>query len=153
MATTHSKGHGRLETRRLTTTTWLNEYLKDWPSLGQVFRLERTRKQGGKTTVEVVYGITSLSRMAASAEDLLGYSRAHWAIENGLHDVRDETFREDRCRVRRGQSPRVLAALRNVAVHLLRDREAPSLAAATREIAAHPDIALTLLNAPAPTFE
>jgi len=49
-----SKGHGRLERRTITTTTWLNEYLSDWPGVAQVFRLERVRKVKGKTDVEVV---------------------------------------------------------------------------------------------------
>jgi hypothetical protein len=28
-----SKGHGRVERRTMTTTTWLNEYLRDWPGV------------------------------------------------------------------------------------------------------------------------
>jgi hypothetical protein len=113
-----------------------------------VFRLERERVLGGVTTVEVVYGITSLTPPAASAGQRLAYSRAHWGIEDGLHWVRDETFGEDRCRVRRGNAPRVLASLRNVAIHLLRQRKAPSLATASREMAAHPELALAMLTAP-----
>jgi predicted transposase YbfD/YdcC len=112
----------------------------------QVFRLVRRRTAGGKTAEEVVYGITSLSRHEANAERLLGLSRAHWGIENGLHHTRDETFREDRCRVRRGEAARVLAALRNVAVYLLRQQGHASVAAATREMAAYPEHALGLLK-------
>jgi len=111
-----------------------------------VFRLVRRRTAGGKTTEEVVYGITSLSRPEANAERLLGLSRAHWGIENGLHHTRDETFREDRCRVRRGAAARVLASLRNVAVHLLRQGDHTSVAAATRAMAAFPERALELLK-------
>jgi hypothetical protein len=48
-----------------------------------VFRLERERVVKGQQTQEVVYGITSLTRAAAAAADLLGYCRAHWGIENG----------------------------------------------------------------------
>jgi hypothetical protein len=40
-----------------------------------------------------------------------------------------------------------LASLRNVAVHLLRQGDHPSVAAATREVAAHPDRALDWLKA------
>lgn len=137
----------------MTTTTWLNEYLDNWPGVAQVFRLERQRKVKGKATVEVVYGITSLSSLAADAGALLGYSRGHWGIENGLHYTRDVTLGEDRCRVRRGQAPRVLASLRNVAVYLLRNADYPSVAAATRAMVARPDLALDLLNAPASISE
>ena len=142
-----------MERRTITTTTWLNGYLDDWPGVAQVFRLERRRKARGKATVEVAYGITSLSSLAADAGALLGYSRGHWGIENGLHYVRDVTLGEDRCRVRRGQAPRVLASLRNVAVYLLRNADYPSVAAATRAMVARPDLALDLLNAPASISE
>lgn len=111
-------------------------------------RLVRQRAAGGKTTTEVVYGITSLSRAEAGAARLLELSRAHWGIENGLHHTRDETFREGRCRVRRGQAARVLASLRNVAVYLLRQGAPKSVAAGTRVMAAYPDRALDLLKTP-----
>ena len=90
--TTRNKGHGRIETRTLTTTTWLNDYL-DWPEVGQAFRLTRQRTVKGVTTVEVVYGITSQTRRKADAERVLKQTRSHWGIENGLHHTRDETFR------------------------------------------------------------
>ena len=123
----------------------LNDYL-DWPAVGQVFELERVRVLADKTEIEVVGGITSLSRSAADAARLLELVRGHWEIENRLHWVRDETLGEDRCRVRTGSAPQVLAALRNVVVHLLEDVKAASKAAATRRFAAHPDEALRLLH-------
>jgi predicted transposase YbfD/YdcC len=93
----------------------------------------------------VVYGITSLKRAGADAKALLRLVRGHWGIENKSHYVRDETLGEDRCRIRTGSSPQVLAALRNVAVHLLEGRQASSKAAATRRFMAHPEEALPLL--------
>ena len=143
-ARTADKGHGRQELRRLMSTTALNGYL-DWPDVGQVFELERVRVRAGKTEVEVAWGITSLGRDRADARRLLALARGHWGIENRLHWVRDETLGEDRCRVRTGSSPQVLAAVRNVAVHLLEGVEASSKAAATRRFAVHPDTALPLL--------
>lgn len=136
----------------MTTTTWLNEYL-DWPQVGQVFRLERTRRVKGKTTVEVAYGITSLSREEADVNRLLALTRMHWQIENGLHYVRDVTLGEDRCRVRKGNGSQVLATVRNVAIYLLNRMNAPSIAAATREIAAFPEKAIPWLNHPDSTSE
>jgi predicted transposase YbfD/YdcC len=150
--TTQNKGHGRIEVRRITTTTWLNGYLA-WPQVGQVFRLERERRVKGRATVEVVYGITSLSRSEADADRLLALTRTHWQIENGLHYVRDVTLGEDRCRVRTGKAPQVLASLRNVAVYLLNRMDTPSIAAATREIAAQPEKALPWLLHPGSTSE
>lgn len=129
------------------TTTCLNEYLGEWPGVAQVFRLVRERTANRVTTTEVVYGITSLGPVCGDAGRLLGWIRDHWGIENGLHHTRDETFREDRCRVRRGHAPRVLASVRNVAVYLLRNTDHPSVPAATRAMAAVPTHALDLLNA------
>jgi hypothetical protein len=126
------------------STTALNNYL-DWPDVGQVFELERVRLLKGKTEVEVVWGITSLTRERADAVALLGRVRGHWGIENRLHYVRAETLGEDRCRVRKGDGAQVLAARRNAAVHLLEGVEASSKAAATRRFAVHPEEALPLL--------
>ena len=62
------KGHGRIEKRTLELTTWLEEYLgDDWPGCREVFRLQRERRTGEKVEVEVVFGITSLSRERAGA--------------------------------------------------------------------------------------
>jgi Transposase DDE domain len=113
--------------------------------VAQVFEVERVRVLPGKTEVEVVQGITSLKREQADAQRLLGLVRGHWGIENRLHYVKDETLGEDRCRVRKGAGAQVLAAVRNVAVHLLEGVEAASKAAATRRFAAHPQEALPLL--------
>jgi predicted transposase YbfD/YdcC len=143
-AQTVDKGHGRWEHRRLTSTTLLNAYL-DWPAVGQVFALERLRRANGKVEVEVVYGITSLGRGQADARRLLALVRDHWRIENGLHYVRDVTLGEDACRVRRGSAPQVLAAIRNVAVHLWQGVQAASKAAAARYFAARPAEAIPLL--------
>jgi predicted transposase YbfD/YdcC len=111
------KGHGRAETRKLETTAVLTLHGK-WPGLKQGLRITRTRAVRGVKTTEVHYGITSLSEQEADAKRLLGLVRGHWQIENGLHWVRDVTMGEDKCRVRRGNAPQALAALRNAALHL-----------------------------------
>lgn len=106
----------------------------------------RERTEKGKTSVEVVYGITSLTPPEADARRLLGLVREHWRIENCLHYVRDVTLGEDACRVRKGHAPQVLAALRNAAVHLLAGVSAESRAAATEKLAARSHEALELLG-------
>jgi predicted transposase YbfD/YdcC len=129
----------------VTTSTWLNEYRRDWPKLAQVVRVERERRIKGETTVEVSYYITSLDRERADASRLGELIRAHWGIENRLHYVRDVTWGEDACRVRKGSGPEILAALRNTANYLLERVKAPSKAAATRRLAAHPHEAIHLV--------
>lgn len=99
----------------------------------------------GQTTVEDLYGITSLSRAEANAARLLELLRGHWQIENGLHYVRDVTLGEDNCRVRKGKSAWVLAGLRNAALTLLECLERPSLAEAIRACVLRPERAFRLL--------
>lgn len=143
-AGTVDKGHGRIEIRELTSTTALIGYLEGWADVCQVFVVKRTRVVKGERTEEEAYGITSLSRAEADADRLLGLVRGHWGIENGLHHVRDVTLKEDACRARKGDAAQALAALRNVAVHLLAEIPALSNAAATRRLASHPEEALAL---------
>lgn len=76
------KGHGRLERRHIITSADLNDYLyRDWGEVGQVFRVQRERKTTEKSSLEVVYGWTSLRQQHCSAEQLLQVIRAHWAVE------------------------------------------------------------------------
>ncbi len=143
------KGHGRLERRTLRVTTILTAQ-QLWPGLKQGFELVRERTEKGKTTVEVVHGISSLPPERADAGRLLRLVREHWHVENRLHYVRDVTLGEDACRVRTGSAPQVLAALRNAVVHLLAGVGEPSRAAATRRLSARPEEALDLLQATTP---
>ena len=98
--------------------------------------LERTRRVKGKTTVETVCAVTSLSPERASAERLLAISRGHWGIENRLHWVRDVTMGEDGNRTRVGSGPQVLAALRNATISRLRIAGSTNIAASLRRNAA-----------------
>ena len=145
-ATSTGKGHGRLETRTLTSTTALSGGYVDWPGLGQCFKLVRERTVRGVTTAETAYGITSLTRGRADAARLLNLVREHWSVES-LFWVRDVTFGEDACRAAAGAAPAVLSALRNAAVTLLAQAGHANKAAALRRHAAHPDEALALVKA------
>jgi Transposase DDE domain len=118
-AETAGKAHGRIETRRITTSAEAVPHL-EWPGLAQIARLTRTREAGGKISVETVYLITSLPADVAPPERLLALNRAHWAIENKLHHVRDVSMDEDRCRVHAGAH--ALAGVRNAALTIIRRR-------------------------------
>ncbi len=127
-----NKGHGRVEKRRLVTTTMLGEHLA-WPGVKQVCQLMRTTTRKGSTTTEVAYGITSVGRDQANAAKLLEWQRGHWGIENKEHWVRDEIFGEDRCRVRIDSAPQVLAGIRNLAMNWLRSLKVDNIAQALRQ--------------------
>ena len=98
------KGHGRLERRSILTSPDLNDYLRrDWGEVGQVFRVQRERTSRDQTSVEVIYGWTSLSPGRCSPKRLLHLNRGHWAVENCLHWRRD-------AQMARGSLPRSLSA-------------------------------------------
>lgn len=141
------KHHGRLEVRRIWTSEAINDYVQ-FPYVAQVVKIERERTllKTRQTSREVAYLVTSLSRERASAARLLELNRGHWSIENRLHYVRDWSFDEDRCGIRSGSLPWVMATLRNLAVGLLRRAGHSNIAAGLRECAALPHRAVALLG-------
>ncbi len=119
-----SYGHGRIEIRTIQTSEMLNDYL-DWPGVGQVYRLERQffwirQAHIYKTSFEIEYGITSLTRKQAPAIKILKVRRSHWGIETGLHYRRDVTFHEDATRMTIGPSGSILSVIHNLVLGLLK---------------------------------
>jgi predicted transposase YbfD/YdcC len=146
-----NKGHGRIEKRTIEVTASLADYLQsDWVGCEQVFRLTRERKINDVVESEVIVGITSLNREEAGPHELLRLIRDHWGIENGLHYVRDCTFREDASRIRKGSAPEVMASLRNIIIYLLNRLGHRSAAGATRHYVCHPNDSLNVLLHPIP---
>lgn len=144
-ASTTNAGHGRIEQRNLIASTELNDFLaRDWPGIGQVFRLRRRFHHCFKCTQQIIYGFTSLTKDEASPERLLALIRQHWAIENKLHYRRDVTLREDACQVRKGQAPRTLAILNSCVLALFDWLEVSNVASQMRVFAAQPFLALRL---------
>jgi predicted transposase YbfD/YdcC len=144
-----NKTHGRLECRTLSASSMLKGFA-NWPHAEQVFRVERYRERmrDGQATTEVRYGVTSLAVSEANAERLLQQVRAHWQIENGLHYRRDDTLREDRCRLT-GQGAHAMAVINNLILGLLRQRGITDVPTARRTYAARLNEAVALvLQAP-----
>lgn len=145
-ASTTERHRGRLEVRQIKVSTELTAYLAvRWPHLQQVAELTRTVTRQGKTTQEVLYLITDLPPGQASPQRLLQLNRGHWHIENGLHYVRDVAFGEDRSRLRSGNAPQVMAALRNLVITLIHRCGSTQIAASRRSFAYHPEQALAFL--------
>lgn len=147
--TTTEKGHGRLETRTLTRSAALADYL-DWPHATQVIRrtCRRVILATGLIQQETTSAITSLPLARTTAADLEQIWRGHWAIENKVHHVRDRTFGEDAGQVRTGSAPHVLAALRNGVLNLIRAHGWTNIADAIRHYGAYPHRAIQLLSSP-----
>jgi predicted transposase YbfD/YdcC len=148
-AVTREKGHGRRERRTLTSSCMLKDYVK-WPYCEQIFRLERhfVRISDGKVMDEVSHGVTNLTRKEADADRLLALVRGHWGIENGLHFRRDDTLKEDRCRLK-GQGAQAMAAINNLVLGLLRGTDFETLPDARRYYGANlPEAVALVLRSP-----
>ncbi len=100
-----SKGHGCIEQRSIRVLS-PPEGSVNYPHLRQTFRIERERKNlgSGRVSRETVYGLTSLPSDRGTLQQLLGWNRGHWAVENQNHRVRDVQFAEDACLSRKGHA-------------------------------------------------
>ncbi len=146
----HSVGHGRRESRSIKVLS-----IDTQPALAALFPhatqiakiVRRRRRRGRNPSMQTVYLITHLDHRQATAEQLAGFARGQWTIENGLHWVRDVTFGEDHSQVRTGAAPQNLAAVRNTVIGLFRLLGHHNIAAAHRLYADQPHLIAPLLHA------
>jgi len=122
---TEEKGHGRREVRECWTASDSEslasiQSLADWQDLRTVIMVKSERFVGDKRSEESRYYISSLS---GDAEQALEAVRGHWGIENKVHWVLDIAFREDDCRIRKGNGAQNFAILRHIALNLLKQEK------------------------------
>lgn len=114
-------GHGRIEERTccVADAAWLSARHPEWSALRSLAAITARRidKKTGAESVEMRFYISSLE---PNPEAVLQATRAHWAIENGLHWTLDVIFDEDRCRTRKDNSALNLAIIRHAAVNILK---------------------------------
>ena len=121
---TVERRHGRTERRTCTILGGdhgiLDEIDPDqrWAGLGCAVRMVAERTVRDRTTRAVRHCITNLP-VDIGAARMANLVRGHWGVENSLHWVLDDTFQEDRCRLRTGHAARNMAALRRVALNIL----------------------------------
>jgi predicted transposase YbfD/YdcC len=127
--------HGRIEIRKIWTTTELNDYL-DFPHVGQAFVVERhsTEKKTGISSCEIAYGITSRTPEQADPQRVLKVNRGHWTIENSCHYIIDWNYDEDRSRIRTGYGPENVTRLRRFAIGVIKSKGVNSVAQKMREL-------------------
>lgn len=121
-ASSHDKGHGRIEERHLTVTDhldWMDAgERRSWLDLRSLVELRSVRVLAdGSRGEETRHWLSSLP---PDAEKHLEWSRAHWGIENRCHWVLDVTYGEDGSRIRNGHAARNVALLRRLAHNLLK---------------------------------
>lgn len=119
---TTRKTSGRIEIRRcwVVCAPVAFEYIRHydgWSDLNSIIRVARERRDGDNITHDTAYYISSLKTDAAT---ILNATQHHWAIENSFHWVLDVTFNEDASRIRSGESAENMAALRAIAINLLK---------------------------------
>lgn len=113
--------HGRFETRRC-SILWAasamdQQIVNEWVGLQAIVKLESSRNIGQKPTLETRYYLSDEQEV-----DALYFSRlirVHRAIKNHLHWHLDVTFRQDACRVRKGNAPENLTTLRKLALQIV----------------------------------
>lgn len=132
------RAHGRDEKRIVKVVTVAAGL--GFPHAAQAIQITRkTRRNGSaKWKTETSYAITSLPAAKARPHQLATWIRGHWKIENQLHWVRDVTYGEDLSPARTGTGPHVMAALRNLAISILRLAGHVSIATALRHCARDP---------------
>jgi len=93
-----------------------------------------TRKKTNKHSVETVYGITSHQPESADAAQLLAYNRNHWSVESS-HYILDWNWDEDRCRIRSGNAPENMTALRRFASGIIQAQSNDSVSSTIQRLA------------------
>ncbi len=130
--------HGRMDIREC----WIISdpdyllYLRNreaWPRLRTIVMVRAERRIGKETSVEIRYYISSLDQPAPR---ILEAVRGHWGIENDLHWVLDVAFREDECRIRKGNGPQNFAVLRHIALSLLQQDKSARCGIKTKRLKA-----------------
>jgi len=127
--------HGRIEIRKIWTTSELNGYL-NFPHVGQAFLIQResTNKKTGEYSCEIAYGITSRPPEQADPQRVLATNRGHWSIENSCHYIIDWNYHEDRSRIRIGHGPDNITRLRRFAVSIIKSKSVRSVAQKMRQL-------------------
>jgi predicted transposase YbfD/YdcC len=120
--------HGRTVRRRVWRLSDLSPManLEKWEGLNSIVAVETIRKahQQAEVTSDYRFYLSSLVR---SAQEFASLIRQHWDIENKLHWCLDVTFNEDHSRIRKDNAPENMAALRRLALNLLRQNRSKSI--------------------------
>jgi predicted transposase YbfD/YdcC len=143
--TATDKGHGRITTRTIQVLPAPEDL--PFPHVNQVFLIERyvTDLHGQPISAVAALGVASPEPEQANAADLAGYVREQWSIES-LHWLRDTLYQEDKSQVRTRSGPRVMAALRNLAIGALRMAGRIDVTEATRWAGRSMDRPFTILG-------
>lgn len=138
-------GHGRVTTRTIQVLPAPADL--PFPHVNQVWLVERyTSDPAGKPLSAVAaLGVTNLNIDRATPAQLATLVRNHWGIES-LHWLRDTVYHEDNSTVHTRSGPRVMAALRNLAIGAIRLTGRRDITEATRSASRHMDHPFKILK-------
>jgi len=114
-------GHGRIETRICQVSNQLQfiDGAENWKGLKSLVVVESEREIKGKSSVKRRYYLCSKEN--PDPQYALKISRGHWGIENSLHWVLDVAFKEDACKVAKGNGASNLATVRKMALQAIKE--------------------------------
>lgn len=120
--------HGRYEHRQyyLSYETNCTKTLKfkNVRAIGYVIRERKIPKKNEEGKIigyeESTDRIAYIMDQELSVEEFAGYVRDHWKIENSLHWVLDNTFKEDRATAKKGNAIGNISFLKKVAYNIIR---------------------------------
>lgn len=124
--------HGRITTRTIQVLPAPVDL--PFPHVNQVWLIERYTCDPAGTPLSAVaaLGVTNLTADHATPAKVAALVRNHWGIES-LHWLRDTVYREDSSTVHTKSGPRVMAALRNLAIGAIRLTGRRDITEATRQ--------------------
>jgi hypothetical protein len=106
--------------------------------------VEAEVERDGKTTTSRRYCLSSARLDAATFARPV---RAHWGIENRLHQILDVVLHDDLGRLRTGQGPEKMAVVKHMALNLVRQAKPTTSLKNRRKLAGwNPDYLETLIH-------
>lgn len=127
-------GHGRIETRTCEQLSidcsWLSKEYR-WSGLKSIIKIQSEvhGQSTGKVTQETRWYISSLN---LDAKQALQTVRNHWQVES-MHWMLDMTFREDECRIRKGNGALAFNVMRKIALALFKQDSTKSASMARKK--------------------
>lgn len=85
-------------------------------------KISNKNRKNNKLSKEISYFISSLSSDNKPSFFSKGI-RNHWSIENGLHYVKDVTFREDASKIKTGNAPENMSLFRNISINIFKKQK------------------------------
>jgi len=116
--TTKEKNRGRIETRTTVVAPAPAALKKLWPGLQTIGAIYRRRQLADGTESEEYTSF--IASLPPKVREIAKHVRNHWSVENSLHHTLDVTFTEDASRIRQGNGPEIIAALRRFSLSILK---------------------------------